>query len=52
MGCIGVASVYTHALMEQGAWAFIKGGFKKSCSIVFFKKFFSNSLAMKSNEMA
>jgi hypothetical protein len=38
MGCIGVVSMYTHAVMEQGAWVFIKGVFKKSCSIVFFQR--------------
>jgi hypothetical protein len=30
--------MYTRAVMEQGMWAFIKGVFKKSCSIVFWKR--------------
>jgi hypothetical protein len=38
MGCLGLASVYTRAVMEQGAWDFIKGFFKKSCSTVFWQR--------------
>jgi hypothetical protein len=30
--------MYTHAVMEQGTWAFIKGVFKKSCSVLFGKE--------------
>jgi hypothetical protein len=38
VGCIGAASVYTRAVMEQGMWDFIKGVFKKSCSVVFWQR--------------
>ena len=39
MGCIGAASMHTHALIEQGSWAFIKGFFKKSFSVMAWKKY-------------
>ena len=38
MGCLGSASMYTRVVMEQGAWAFIKGFFKKSRSTMFWQK--------------
>jgi hypothetical protein len=38
MGCSGSASIYTCAVVEQGACALIKGDFKKSCLVVAWKK--------------
>jgi hypothetical protein len=38
VGCFGSASVYMCVVMEQGAWAFIKGVFKKICSTLFWQR--------------
>jgi hypothetical protein len=30
--------MYMRAVMDQGVWAFIKGVFKKICSVVFWQR--------------
>jgi hypothetical protein len=36
--CLGLDSLYMCVVMEQGAWAFIKGFFTKIFSVVFWQR--------------
>jgi hypothetical protein len=38
VGCNGPTSVYMQAVVEQGTWAFKKGVFTKSCSVMAWKR--------------